>query len=187
MRSHRRVFLPPVLAVLMTAAVAACGSSGSSTPKASSPPAASVPASVSTASASGSAGSAAGASEAATGAAAQAAIKSNWEAFFSGKTGAAKKISLLQNGQVFASVINAQAGSSLSSSASAVVTSVTITSATQAKVVYDVLLGGQTALSKQSGVAVYENGIWKVGDASFCGLLGLENGGKAPSVCSAAG
>jgi hypothetical protein len=68
-----------------------------------------------------------------------------------------------------------------------VVTSVTITSATQAKVIYNILLGGQTALSKQTGVAVYENGTWKVGDASFCGLLALENGGKAPSVCSAAG
>jgi len=34
---------------------------------------------------------------------------------------------------------------------------------------------------------VYQNGTWKVGDASFCGLLTLENGGKAPSVCSSAG
>jgi hypothetical protein len=181
MRSQRRVFLPPVLAVLLTGAVAACGSSGSPAPKTSPAPA------TSAASAAGSAGASAAASGAATGAAAQAAIKSNFEAFFSGKTSAAKKISLLQNGQAFASVINAQASSSLASSASAVVTSVTITSATQAKVIYNVLLGGQTALSKVSGVAVYQNGIWKVGDASFCGLLALEGGGKAPSVCSAAG
>ena len=51
----------------------------------------------------------------------------------------------------------------------------------------DVLLGTTPALTNRSGVAVYQNGTWKVGDASFCGLLALENGGKPPSVCSSAG
>jgi hypothetical protein len=54
-------------------------------------------------------------------------------------------------------------------------------------VTYNVLLGTTPALTSQSGVAVYQGGTWKVGDASFCGLLALENGGKAPSVCSSAG
>ncbi len=62
-----------------------------------------------------------------------------------------------------------------------------ITSPTQAKVTYNVLLGTTPALTNQSGVAVYQDGTWKVGDASFCGLLALENGGKAPSVCGSAG
>ena len=75
----------------------------------------------------------------------------------------------------------------MASSASATVTKVTVTSPAQATVTYTVLLGTTPALTNQSGVAVYQNGTWKVGDASFCGLLALENGGKAPSVCSSAG
>jgi hypothetical protein len=51
----------------------------------------------------------------------------------------------------------------------------------QAMVTYNVLLSGTTALSNQTGVAAYQNGTWKVGDVSFCGLLTLESGGKAPS------
>ena len=40
------------------------------------------------------------------------------------------------------------------------------------------------------GVAVLQGGTWKVGDASFCGLLTLENGGRAsglPAACHSAG
>jgi len=114
-------------------------------------------------------------------------ITANWEAFFSGKTSAAKKITLLQNGQVFAAIINAQSGSSMASSASANVTKVTVTSPTQATVAYNIMLGTTPALTNQSGLAVYQNGTWKVGDISFCALLALENGGKAPSVCGSAG
>ena len=61
-----------------------------------------------------------------------------------------------------------------------------MTSPTQATVAYNILLGTTPALTNESGLAVYQNGTWKVGDASFCALLALENGGKAPSVCSSA-
>ena len=39
-------------------------------------------------------------------------------------------------------------------------------------------------LANQTGTAVYEGGIWKVGDVSFCQLLKLENNGTAPSACN---
>jgi hypothetical protein len=97
---------------------------------------------------------------------------------------------LLQGGQAFASIIKAQAGSGLAATAGAKVTKVTVESATQAKVVYDITLSGQTALAGQNGVAIYSGGTWKVGLASFCGLLTLENGGKTsslPAACKAAG
>jgi hypothetical protein len=71
--------------------------------------------------------------------------------------------------------------------ASAKVTAVHLTSPTQATVTYDIFLGGKPALSNQTGTAVYQDGIWKVGDVSFCQLLKLENGGTAPSVCSSIG
>jgi len=164
MRFHlpaRRVIFAPALGLALVAAVAACSSSSTSSV---SPPPSTHPSPSATA-----------------------LITANWEAFFSGKTSAAKKIALLQNGQTYAAVIQAQSGSGLASSASATVTKVTVTSPTHARVTYNVLLGTTPALTGQSGVAVYQDGTWKVGDASFCGLLALENGGKPPSVCSSAG
>ena len=174
MRSHllaRQMILAPVLSLVLAAAMAACSSSSSSS-------------SVShTASAAASTASASSASTAS----AVAQIKADWEAFFSGTTPAAKKIALLQNGQKYAAIIQAQAASGLAQSASAQVTTVHVISSTQATVIYDIVIGGKPALSNQTGTAVYQDGVSKVGDASFCQLLPLENNGKAPSVCSSAG
>ena len=94
---------------------------------------------------------------------------------------------MLQNGQEFASIINAQAASSLARSASAMVTAVKVTSPARATVTYDILIGGKPALSSQAGTAAYQDGTWKVGDGGFCQLPTLENGGKAPPVCSPSG
>ena len=83
----RRVILAAALGLALASAVTACSSSSSS-PSTSSAPSSSAPAS----SASASAGDSSAAAQ----------IKANWEASFSGTTSAAKKISLLQNGQEFA-------------------------------------------------------------------------------------
>ncbi len=171
---HRAVLIP-ALGVALAAAATACSSSSSSPGSgASASTSASAPAT------SASAAPSSGGSSAA----AVTAIKTNWEAFFSPKTPASKKISLLQNGQVFASVIQAQNSSTLASSATSTVSAVTLVSPTQAKVTYSILVGGAPALKDQPGVAVLQNGTWKVGDQSFCALLTLENNGKAPSVCA---
>jgi hypothetical protein len=114
-------------------------------------------------------------------------ITANWEKFFNAKTPVATRVALLQNGSMFASVIRAQAGSGLAATASAKVSKVIVTSSKQATVKYSILIGGSPALANQSGVAVHQNGTWKVGLASFCGLLTLENSGKTPSVCKSAG
>jgi hypothetical protein len=169
----------PLLGLALT--VAACSSSGTPAPSPSSsgalpPPSASAAPPVPSPTATSSGGSG--------GSGATGVIKANWEEFFSGKTGAAQKIALLQNGQTFASVIQAQAGTTLASGASAVVTAVVVESASTATVSYNVDLNGTPALSNQTGTAVYQDSVWKVGDVSFCALLTLENGGKAPSVCA---
>jgi len=160
----RRVVVAPALGLVLALTVAACASSSSTSVSPAHSPT-SAPPSVS----------------------ASALITTNWETFFNGKTATAKRIALLQNGQTFASVIQAQSSSSLAESASAKVLKVVVTSPAQATVTYNVLLSGTTALSNQTGMAVYQNGTWKVGDVSFCGLLALESGGKAPSVCSSVG
>jgi hypothetical protein len=169
-----------VLAAGLT--LTACSSSGGtagSSPGTSSPPATqpATPPATSSAPATGS-------SEPSSGAGAIAAIKANWVAFFNAKTPSARRVDLLQNGSVFAAIIKSQAGSSLSQLASAKVTSVSLTGANQAGVVYSILLGGTTGLGGQHGVAVYQDGLWKVGDASFCGLLKLEQLSGLPSACS---
>jgi hypothetical protein len=178
----------PALGLALAATMAACSSSGSSSAAGS--PSASAPAS-SPASASAPASSSAPSSPApsssapaAAGGNAKALIITNWEAFFNGKTGAAKKIALLQNGDKFSAIIKAQAGSGLASTAGAKVTAVVVNSATSATVSYDITLSGATALPNQTGTAVYEGGVWKVGDVSFCQLLKLENNGTAPSACN---
>jgi len=63
---------------------------------------------------------------------------------------------------------------------------VTVNSATSATVTYDITANGTSLLSNQHGTAVYEDGTWKVGDASLCGLFKLIPGGTVPSACSSA-
>jgi hypothetical protein len=36
---------------------------------------------------------------------------------------------------------------------------------------YNLVAGGTTVQTGATGTAVLEGGVWKVGDASFCGLL----------------
>ena len=168
----RRILLAPALALALALAVAACSSSSSSS--SSSAPATSAPASSAPASAPAS-GNAAAAAE----------ITANWEKFFNASTPTSQRVALLQNGAAFAVAITGL--SHLVSGLGATVTSVTVTSPTSATVKYNLTASGSTLLSGQTGTAVYENGTWKVGDASLCGLLKLVPGGSTPAACSSAG
>jgi hypothetical protein len=174
MKTRNSIPLIMLLCALGTS-VAACGSSGSSSSTSSTP---------GTSATSGASPSAAG-----SGGSAVAEITANWTAFFDPKTPVAKRLSLLQDGQMFASVIRAQAGGGLQSSASAQVSKVTLTSPTQAKVTYSIVVAGTPALPNQSGVAVLQGGTWKVGLASFCSLLTLEKtfglAATVPAACNA--
>jgi hypothetical protein len=164
----RRVILAPVLGLALAAAVVACSSSGSSsTPSSGS----SSPATSATSSA------------AATGNAV-AQITANWEKFFSSSTTTSQRVALLQNGTAFATAIGSL--THLVNGLSATVTGVTVNSPTSATVTYNHTAGGSSLLSHQTGTAVYESGVWKVGDASLCGLLKLAPGATLPAACSSA-
>jgi len=171
----RRILMPAV-GLALAAALAGCSSSSSSsattsasnTPtEASTPvgPATPVPATSSSASA-------------------VAEITANWEKFFNSSTPTAQRVALLQNGSTFATAISGLSG--LVSKLGAKVTNVTLNSATTATVTYNLTAGGSSLLTGQTGTAVLENGVWKVGDASLCGLLKLVPGGTVPSACSSA-
>jgi hypothetical protein len=176
----RRILLAPVIGLAFI--TAACSSSSSGTT--ASPPASSAAGSPSASSVINPSPAGSGGSTSSGNAVSE--IKTNWESFFSGKTSAATKISLLQNGQQYASVINAQAGSGLAASATATVTAVVLESGTTATVSYNIGVSG-ASLNNRTGTAVLEDGVWKVGDISFCQLLTLENGGTAPAICKSAG
>ncbi|MGA3150330.1 MAG: hypothetical protein ABSD10_01760 [Candidatus Saccharimonadales bacterium] len=112
--------------------------------------------------------------------AAKSQIQTNWVAFFNGSTSAQGKINLLQNGQQFAQVIQAQAQSATAKATTATVSSVSL-NGSSATVQYTIDINKQPALSNQKGQAVKVNGAWKVGDAAFCGLLQLS--GSVPPNC----
>ncbi len=165
------------LLVAIGLALTACSSSGGSgnsgtpTSQPSSPP---------------SSPPATGSAEPTTGQAAVSAIEANWATFFNAKTSTSRRLALLQNGQVLATVIKAQSKNPLAASATAKVSQVTLTGTNQASVTYSIYVGGQAALKGQHGVAVYQGGVWKVGLVSFCALLQLENAGKTsglPAAC----
>ncbi len=127
-----------------------------------------------------------GGGEPTSGAGAVAAIEKNWATFFNAKTSTSKRLALLQDGDKLAAVIKAQSTNPLAATASAKVSHVALTGTTQASVTYSILVGGQAVLNGRPGVAVYQDGVWKVGLASFCALLQLENAGKSsglPAAC----
>jgi purine-cytosine permease-like protein len=167
----RRIILAPALCLALALAVAACSSSSS--PSSSSAPASSAPASSAPATSSSSGNSAAAAE-----------ITANWEKFFDSTTSLSERVALLQNGSTFSSAISALSKLPLASGIGAKVTSVTVNSATSATVTYNIVSGSSTLLTGQKGTAVYQDGTWKVGDASLCGLFKLVPGGTVPAACN---
>jgi hypothetical protein len=179
----RRACLAPALGLVLVTAMSACSSSSSSssssaapsTPAASSP---SAPAATSSAAASGGSSSAV------------AEITTNWNTFFNSATPNSKRVQLLQNGSQFTSSISAFASSPLAAAVTSKVDSVTVTSATAAKVKYDLSALGTTVASGATGTSVLQDGTWKVGDDVFCGLLSQAKSAgltiPVPSVCSTA-
>jgi hypothetical protein len=170
----------PALGLALAATMAACSSSSSS-PAAGAPSSAASAASAPVSSAASSAGTGSTADAAAQ-------IKANWEKFFDASTPVTEKVKLLQNGAALESAIKAFANFPLANGIGAKVTNVTVSSDTKAAVTYNLTSSsGGALLSNQKGVAVYQDGTWKVGDESLCGLFRLIPGGTVPSACNSAG
>jgi hypothetical protein len=152
----------PALAALVVCLAAACGGSGGSSSTTTTTAAA-----------------------ATTPAQERAAVRRVWTGFFSSKTPAEQRAMYLQNGTKFEAAIREQSKSPLAQQVSSTVKSVTLQGPAKAKVVYSIDLAGKPVLKNQAGTAVKVNGLWQVGDDSFCKLLGL--GGKVPAGCKNVG
>src|SRR5215472_4068756 len=163
---------PTALAVMGCLSLAACGSGGGNQHHSAKRPSPSATASA----------------EPSSGPAAVAAITANWKTVFNGKASIPSRLALVQDGPQVASYVEAASKTSFGAAAkgsTATVSSVTITSPSQATVHYEVLLLGTPLLKNQVGTAVYLDGVWKVGIASFCGLakLAASSTGQSPAVC----
>ncbi len=178
----RRFYLVPALGLVLVTAMAACSSGSSSS---SSSAAASTPASTSASATTSATPAASGGSSSAV-----AEITTNWNAFFNPSTPNSKRVQLLQNGSEFTAAISAFASSPLAAAVTSKVDSVTLSSATAAKVKYDLSAMGTTVATGASGTSVLQDGTWKVGDEVFCGLLTeAKSAGitvPVPSACSSA-
>ncbi len=111
------------------------------------------------------------------------AVTDTFVTFFNGKTPAAQKIALVENGSAFAPALQAQANNPTSATTTATVSNVKLTDPTHAAVTYSILLNGSPALPNQSGQAVNDQGQWKVAVSTFCALMAMQGG--APTACPA--
>jgi hypothetical protein len=162
---------PATLAAAGCLILAGCGGGGSSHPPPATPTA-----------------SASTAAEPTSGPAAVAAITANWKTVFNGKAPIPRRLALVQDGEQVAAFVEAQAKTSFGAAATgstATVSSVTLTSPSQATVHYEVLLLGTPLLKNQVGTAIYQDGTWKVAIASFCGLAYLEYPKGSPQLPAA--
>jgi hypothetical protein len=126
--------------------------------------------------------------EPASGPAAVAAITANWKTVFNGKAPILGRTAFVQDGSQVAAFVQAQSKTSFGAAATgstATVSSVAITSPTQATVHYQVLLLGTPLLKNQVGTAIYSGGVWKVAIASFCALAYLEFPKGSPQLPAA--
>ena len=132
---------------------------------------------------------AASSAQPASGPAAVSAVTATWETFFNGAVPIPRRLTLLQNGQQFASFVRSQAKTSVGSlvlAASAKVSSVKLHPPGQARVTFTILLSGKPLEKNLQGTAVYTGGSWKIAESTFCDLLRLAYGKKShvfPAAC----
>ncbi len=111
-------------------------------------------------------------------------VATAYQKFFDPSTPSATKLGLLQNGKAFVPVLTGFASNPLAAQAAVSVQKVAFTSATAADVTFNLCESGQPVLPNSAGKAVQEGGVWKVADATLCGLVKLNSGGAAVPGCS---
>ncbi|WP_308377872.1 hypothetical protein [Streptomyces sp. ISL-98] len=113
-------------------------------------------------------------------AAARAEVERNWKTFFEATATTEEKVKVLQNGEVLRPLLTAFGSDPNAKKSSAKVTDVKFTSATEADVTYDLLVGGQPALPDSKGTSVLQDNVWKVSAKTLCALVKLSGNATAP-------
>ncbi|MFD4869031.1 hypothetical protein [Streptomyces sp. NPDC058412] len=107
-------------------------------------------------------------------------IEKNWAAFFDPETPVKEKADLLQHGEMIAMLLGLFGTDPDSPDTAVEISDITFTSPTEATVTYDLLVSGVPALEDSKGIAVLDDGVWKVSLKSLCGLIDL-SGHDAPA------
>ncbi|MFG2299034.1 hypothetical protein [Streptomyces sp. NPDC048603] len=113
--------------------------------------------------------------------AARAEVEENWALFFDGRTPAAERVRVLENGSGMAPLLARLEADPSATRTSAEVGEVLFTSPTEARVTYDLRVGGNPLLSGSKGTAVLRDGTWKVSARTLCELA--RSGGKDAPGC----
>ncbi|MET9214159.1 MULTISPECIES: hypothetical protein [unclassified Nocardia] len=104
------------------------------------------------------------------------AITQAYTTFFDGSKPATERAALVQSGDAFLAILQAQAQNPQSSGTSVTVSTVKVTGADTADVGYTLLMGGNPVLPDQTGQAVKQGESWKVAATTFCALLAIQGG-----------
>jgi hypothetical protein len=166
----------PCLAVAAAAAgvaLAACGSNGPAKPAASP----SHPVTSSSA-------------QPTTGPAAATAVRLDWERFFTfTHVTIGERVGLIEDGEQLRQSLMTQVSNPAMRAITARVSRVALLSPARAKVTFTVFDSGRPVLPGQPGIAVYQDGIWKVSKQTYCQLLVLQGAGAAtlPAACRNSG
>ncbi|MFC7306963.1 hypothetical protein ACFQVC_22365 [Streptomyces monticola] len=106
-------------------------------------------------------------------------IKENWEKFFDPRVEMKDKEALLENGTEMRAVLKSFSGDERGEQVTAKVSKVEFTSADEADVTYSLSLKEATVMPSASGVAVEQDGDWKVSVKTLCSLVQL-SGNESP-------
>lgn len=109
-----------------------------------------------------------------------AAIKASWEGFFRAGGTVESHTSLLEDGDQFTAELTKAAKDPAAQGLKATLLTASV-SGERADVTYDLVSGaGVTVLPGAQGVAVQQNGSWKVSKATYCTLVALQDPGPHP-------
>jgi hypothetical protein len=87
---------------------------------------------------------------------------------------------VVENGDQLRPLLTAFSADENAARSSAKVTDVRFTSATEATVTYDLLVGGTPALPGSKGTSVLQDQTWKVTVKTLCALVELSGNAAAP-------
>jgi hypothetical protein len=103
--------------------------------------------------------------------------------FFSPSASLQQREAVLEDGAKYEQALIQRSKDPRQATAHAKVKSVELTAPNRATVTYDVYLGDTVALPDAQGVAVLQDGVWKVSGESFCALMTLASPDPVPG-CS---
>jgi hypothetical protein len=109
-------------------------------------------------------------------------IAGNWMRFFRNDVPADDKAALLENGAQHLDALATFAASAFGKALVAAVSSVKVTSATTAEVVYSILLNNNPVFPGLTGKAVLQDSVWKVSEETFQALLDLQKESSSTSL-----